>query len=293
MPRYSVGQKALRLFLASFDIVMKIFRLVEPVLSGFAICLILWLTSTYFTAYIPFTKTNIWAWPNIFTTSLGLFSLFNIFWNYLLAIATRAGTPEPNEEEELGIKCYKENATHFDWNYCRRCRCVKPPHAHHCRVCGKCILHMDHHCPWVSNCVGLKNYRFFVLFMFWVIWGLFFLFIHYCWPVWFSKVPRSQLTREMRELRRSLTLGCVISLSAGIPVACLLSFHFYLIFTAQSTIEFYMNTRMSRIAKKRGQVFTNPCDLGYKKNFQRAFGAYNSFWWITWCLPYTTDLQPY
>jgi hypothetical protein len=69
MPRYSVGQKALRLFLASFDIVMKIFRLVEPVLSGFAICLILWLTSTYFTAYIPFTKTNIWAWPNIFTTS--------------------------------------------------------------------------------------------------------------------------------------------------------------------------------------------------------------------------------
>ena len=35
--------------------------------------------------------------------------------------------------------------------YCEKCHCWKPPRAHHCSTCGRCIVKMDHHCPWVCT----------------------------------------------------------------------------------------------------------------------------------------------
>ncbi|GBE86951.1 hypothetical protein SCP_1001950 [Sparassis crispa] len=51
--------------------------------------------------------------------------------------------------------------------YCSRDGFIKPLRAHHCRVCGTCVLQYDHHCPWIGQCVGARNHKFFINFLQW------------------------------------------------------------------------------------------------------------------------------
>ena len=48
---------------------------------------------------------------------------------------------------------------------CVSCKVVKPPQAHHCQVCNRCVYRRDHHCPWVNNCIGQYSQKPFVLFL--------------------------------------------------------------------------------------------------------------------------------
>lgn len=48
---------------------------------------------------------------------------------------------------------------------CHSCRCLRPLRAKHCRICNRCVQSFDHHCPFIYNCVGLKNRVWFFLFV--------------------------------------------------------------------------------------------------------------------------------
>lgn len=52
-----------------------------------------------------------------------------------------------------------------NYTFCTYCSKPKPPRAHHCRSCKMCVVDMDHHCPFIGNCVGASNHRAFVIFL--------------------------------------------------------------------------------------------------------------------------------
>ena len=64
----------------------------------------------------------------------------------------RTSVVQPDEEAADGLV------------YCEVCSIYKVPTTVHCQDCNCCIEEMDHHCPWMSKCIGKKNMKWFILF---------------------------------------------------------------------------------------------------------------------------------
>ena len=48
---------------------------------------------------------------------------------------------------------------------CPECEVIRSARSRHCAICNQCVERFDHHCPWINNCVGIKNHNYFLLFL--------------------------------------------------------------------------------------------------------------------------------
>ena len=184
--------------------------------------------------------------------------------------------PAPGFHTRLSASSWLERGP-YEWGYCKRSAGPKAPRSHYDHVTRKLVLNMDHYCPWMFNCVGFANYRYFVLFLFYVscacAYGICLTFADF---VLIAGPRNPRMIRGVRvtnQMRTAVMFTFVLAVSVGLAVAILFGWHCYLVLTAQTTIEFYGNHTLRLRARVRGERFRNPYDRGYANNFRQVFGA--------------------
>lgn len=151
---------------------------------------------------------------------------------------------------------------------CDKCSAYKPPRAHHCRICRRCVLKMDHHCTWINNCVGQRNYKAFFLLVFYATISCLhsMVIIIGCG---FQKDWESAGSTRLKTFY--ITSGAIISL-LSLTLGTLLGWHIYLLTHNMTTIEYYEGTRTAWLAQKSGQIYKHTYDVGVYRNLTMILG---------------------
>ncbi|XP_031737511.1 probable protein S-acyltransferase 16 isoform X2 [Cucumis sativus] len=166
--------------------------------------------------------------------------------NYALAIFTDPGrvpsTYMPDiEDSENPIHEIKRKGG--DLRYCQKCSQYKPPRAHHCRVCKRCILRM-------ILLIGSLTIE-----------------------------PPKDEQQVGGPFRTVYVVAGLLLFPLSMALSVLLGWHIYLILHNKTTIEYHEGVRAMWLAEKGGNVYSHPYDLGAFENLTTILGP-NIFSWI-------------
>ena len=195
-----------------------------------------------------------------------LFCLLN--WCYTTAVFTPPGSPS----DQSGAAGYSSLPTHEpsfrnapslqakstgEMRFCKKCQSRKPDRTHHCSTCKQCVLKMDHHCPWLATCVGLRNYKAFLLFLIYTsIYCCLVFAVTTLW-LWNEVLNDSRYAEDLSPINQILL--CVVSGIIALVLTGFTIWHISLATRGMTTIECLEKTRyLSTIRKQmRNQASEN------------------------------------
>ncbi|XP_068643159.1 probable protein S-acyltransferase 16 isoform X1 [Aristolochia californica] len=163
-----------------------------------------------------------------------------------------------------------------DLRYCQKCSHYKPPRAHHCRVCKRCILRMDHHCVWLNNCVGHANYKIFFVFVMYAVTACIYAMVLLVGSA--AHDVHSDNEQNGGSFKTSLIICGVLLVPLTLALSILLGWHVYLTLHNKTTIEYHEGVRAMWLAEKIGNIYRHPYDLGAYENLVLVLGPSISCW---------------
>lgn len=129
-------------------------------------------------------------------------------------------------------------------------------------------MRMDHHCPWVGNCVGANTHKYFWNFLFYAFLGT---------------VQAATLMIWSRGLKLmtedvGFMIAAIICLAFSLSIGGLLGIHTYMLMHNMTTLE------MAGLSDR------NPFHMGsYRENWAQTFG----YKWQTWFVPVPPEDKTY
>jgi palmitoyltransferase ZDHHC13/17 len=130
--------------------------------------------------------------PVVSTVTTGLFlaSSCGLWYFFLKSWRGDPGVIRPTMEQRFRtiIELSERGGTGFEPSaFCSACLVRRPVRSKHCSVCDRCVAKLDHHCPWVGNCIGARNHVHFIGFLCmlifmcaWMLYGGFLFYSNTC-----------------------------------------------------------------------------------------------------------------
>ena len=122
----------------------------------------------FYVLVIPYTVNHM-SWAYLFVSIL--LTVFSLSMLVRTAMRDPGFYPRSSPTYERSVSMTSRTRDHHINGYivttkfCTTCHHYRPPRCSHCAVCDNCVDKFDHHCPWVGNCIGRRNYRTFFFFV--------------------------------------------------------------------------------------------------------------------------------
>lgn len=252
----------LRFLVYTDNLVIRCNKVLTLIYVSLVSLLILATALIYFFHLLPLLRVALPPPFYILHITVSLYLILSVTINYIRCVLTPAGTPSTDTEASATkpFEQVEDTRTRSEtWRWCIPCRAAKPPRAHHCSTCTKCISRMCHHCPAVGRCVGRDNY------------GFFFRFVVCAWVgALVAVMSAAWVIKRGRKEDAVLFYVGVGGGAVAVGVGVLAGWHCYLVMTGQTTVEWLEN-------RQGGFGWSGPFDRGVRANVREAFGE-----WPTW-----------